>query len=79
MHTSKCGYDVIRRDRNRNGGGVCFYVRSTINYSLCLELFGDQLENLCIEVLIIYLKKFLQSDWAREVQFFGNTVQKRGD
>ena len=28
------GYDIIRRDRNRNGGGVCFYIRSVISYSL---------------------------------------------
>ena len=29
------GYDVIRRDRTVNGrfdGGVCFYIRSNINY-----------------------------------------------
>ena len=32
------GYDIIRWDRNRNGGGVCFYIRSTINYSLRLDL-----------------------------------------
>ena len=26
------GYDVIRKDRSRTGGGVCIYLRSTINY-----------------------------------------------
>ena len=26
------GYDVTRKDRSRTGGGVCIYVRSTINY-----------------------------------------------
>ena len=30
------GYDIIRRDRNRNSGRVCFYIRSTISYSLRL-------------------------------------------
>ena len=25
----------------------------------------------------IYMKKFLESNWLREVQFFGNTEQKR--
>ena len=30
-------------------------------------------------VVIIYMKKIMQSDWLREVQFFGNTVQKRGN
>ena len=28
-------------------------------------------------LLIIYVKKFLDCDWPREMQFFGNTVQKR--
>ena len=25
-------YDIIRKDRSRNGGGVCIYLRSSINY-----------------------------------------------
>ena len=29
--------------------------------------------------LIIYMKKFLNCDWLREMQFFGNTVQKKGN
>ena len=29
--------------------------------------------------LIIYTKKFLDCDWLREMQFFGNTVQKKGN
>lgn len=33
------GYDIICWDRNRNGGGVCFYVRFIINYLLCFDLF----------------------------------------
>ena len=30
-------------------------------------------------ILIIYMKKFLDCDWLREMQFFGNTVQKKGN
>ena len=45
------GYDIIRRDRNRNGGGVCFYVRSTINYSLRLDLSVLRYENLALSLL----------------------------
>ena len=26
------GYDLTRRDRNRNGGGVAIYVRNNISY-----------------------------------------------
>ena len=29
--------------------------------------------------LIIYMKKLLDSDWLRTVQFFLNTMQKRGN
>ena len=28
------GYDIVRKDRSRNGGGVCIYVRSSINYKI---------------------------------------------
>ena len=59
------GYDIIRRDRNRNGGGVCFYVRSTINYSLRLDLSVNQLENLCIEIRKPRSKPFEVATWYR--------------
>ena len=26
------GYDILRRDRNRNGGGVAFYVAQSLTY-----------------------------------------------
>ena len=26
------GYDIVRRDRNRNGGGVAMFIRSTISF-----------------------------------------------
>ena len=32
-----------------------------------------------IHNLIIYMKKFLDCDWLREMQFLGNTVQKKGN
>ena len=25
-------YDLVRKDRSRNGGGVCIYLRCPINY-----------------------------------------------
>ena len=34
----------------RFGGGVCFYVRSTLHYLPRLDLSIDQLVNLCIEI-----------------------------
>lgn len=47
------GYEIVRRDRDLNGrfgGGVCFYVRSNINYSVRSDLSVQQLENLCNEI-----------------------------
>ena len=29
------GYDLIRKDRNRNGGGVAIYIRNVIPYTIC--------------------------------------------
>ncbi|CAH3194280.1 unnamed protein product [Porites evermanni] len=41
------GYDIIRRDRITNGGGgVCFYVKSSINFTIRNDLNMDTLENL---------------------------------
>ena len=48
------GYNIVRRDRplnGQNGGGVCFYVRSNINYIVRADLVSDQLENLSIEII----------------------------
>ena len=45
------GYEIIRRDRlSDGGGGVCFYVETSINFSLCTDLKIDDLENFCIEI-----------------------------
>ena len=30
-------YSVVRRDRNRNGGGVCVYIRNDFAFSLRSE------------------------------------------
>ena len=35
------GYTVVRKDRNRNGGGVCLYVRSDISYNPRTDLLCD--------------------------------------
>ena len=29
---SMCGYDIVRKDRNRNGGGVALYITNVIDY-----------------------------------------------
>ena len=32
-----------------------------------------------ISEVIIYIQKFLDSDWIREMQFLGNVMQKKGN
>ena len=46
-------------------GGVSFYVRSSINFSLRTDLSIDQLENLSIEVRKPNSKPFLVTTWYR--------------
>ena len=60
------GYEIFRRDRSingRHGESVCFYVRSTINYTPRLDLNIDHLENLCIEIRKPRAKPFLVITW----------------
>ena len=44
------GYDIVRNDRSRRGGGVCIYLRSTINYKIRSDLVPDGIEAICLEV-----------------------------
>ena len=42
------GYDEIRKDRSRTGGGVCIYLKSTINYRDRSDLIPLDLEAVCL-------------------------------
>ena len=53
------GYVVQRNDRNRNGGGVCLYVRSDIAYNPRPDLSTDDLESLWIDLLLPKTKPIL--------------------
>ena len=44
------GYDIVRHDRNRSGGGVYIYVRKSINFVKRSDLVPENLEAVCIEV-----------------------------
>ena len=59
------GYDIIRNDRNRFGGGVVLYVRDSIPFSVRKDLTPESLEMICIEVRRPYNKSFLISTWYR--------------
>ena len=49
------GYDIIREDRNRHGGGVAMYVRSSIDYKLDYDYVptGPDRTNIC-SVSLVY-------------------------
>ena len=59
------GYDIIRRDRNRNGGGVAIYIRESIPYMDRKDLIPDALESICIEIKKPKSKPMLISSWYR--------------
>ena len=51
-YTDVClqGYNIVRHNRNRSGGGVCIYVRKSINFFERTDLVPENLEVVCIEV-----------------------------
>ena len=44
------GYDIITRDRNRNGGGVCVYIRTTISFNERITLRNDNYEAIVVDI-----------------------------
>ena len=59
------GYEFIRRDRNRQCGGVGFYIKTSINFVVCSNLNVPNLENLCIKIRKHNSKPFLIATWYR--------------
>ncbi|KAJ8046701.1 RNA-directed DNA polymerase from mobile element jockey [Holothuria leucospilota] len=46
------GYSVLRRDRNRNDGGVCLYVSNKVAFNSRLDLNCDQTEAVWVDLLL---------------------------
>ena len=44
------GYDLIRKDRTRKGGGVYIFLRSSINYQNRSDLVPNDLEGVCLKI-----------------------------
>ena len=58
------GYDVVRRDRTTDGGGgVCFYVKKSINFIVRNDLNMETLENLCLEIQLPRSEPFVVVTW----------------
>lgn len=52
-------YVVERKDRNRDGGGVCVYIRSDIAYNARADLQTTELESIWVDVLLPKSKPIL--------------------
>ena len=62
------GYEVVRKDRKvngRNGGAVCIYIPSNLNYHIRSDLANEYLECICIEIIKPRSKPFIISTWYR--------------
>ena len=59
------GYNIVRRDRNKHGGGVCFYLRNTITFSGQYQLENDDLELIALEIQKANSCPFLIATWYR--------------
>ena len=59
------GYNIVRRDRNKHGGGVCFYLRNTITFCRQYQLENDDLELIALEIQKANSCPFLIDTWYR--------------
>ena len=62
------GFEIVRKDRKvngRNGGGVCIYLRTNLNYRIRNDLINDHLECLFVEVSKPRSTPFLVGTWYR--------------
>ena len=56
------GYNLIRKDRNRSGGGVALYIKDHLSFSNRTDdLVPLSLEMICIEVHLPHSRSFLVS------------------
>ena len=63
------GYEIVRRDRSRNGEGVCYYFKTAINCSVRTHLNINNLENLRLEIRKPNSKPFVIVTWYRLLNF----------
>ena len=58
-------HDIIRKDRNRHGGGVAFYVHKSISFSKLEKLMIQDIEALPIKIKLPKCKPFVAITWYR--------------
>jgi exonuclease III len=59
------GYDIVRKDRNRHGGGVAIYITNSINFTIRDDLTDDNLETITLEISKPKAKPFLINSWYK--------------
>ena len=59
VHTNKWLRHIVRRDRSRRGGGVCIYLRTSINYKTRNDLVPEGVEAVCLEICKPNSKSFI--------------------
>ncbi|CAB4041287.1 RNA-directed DNA polymerase from transposon BS [Paramuricea clavata] len=59
------GFNLIRKDRNRAGGGVVLYIRDNLSYLDRNDLVPDRLEMLCAEITRPFSKSLFVCTWYR--------------
>lgn len=57
-------------NHGRNGGGVCIYVRTNINFQILADLSPSNIECIAIDITRPQSKPFLVSTWYRPPQSF---------
>ena len=70
------GYQFDRYDRNRNGGGVAFYIRDSLEVDIREDLPVSSLELRCIEVKPVRTKPFFVVSWYRPPSDLTDTFDK---
>ena len=65
FHIDINGYNLIRRDRNRNGGGVCVFIRKSIEFKHRTDLEKLELEMIALSIKKPNSKAFLVTAWYR--------------
>ena len=70
------GYNLLRRDRNRHGGGVAIFLRETLNFEHRTDIKAENLEIICIEIKPKCSKLFFVLAWYRPPNYETETLEE---
>ena len=73
------GYNLLRRDRNRHGGGVAIFLRETLNFEHRTDIKAQNLEIICIEIKPKCSKPFSVLAWYRPPNHETETLEELND